>query len=297
MSKQMVLEGLRCRGARADEAMVIGRIIDGAFKHEKRTGHLLVKNFDKLEDIRVAYRVQDGVEELLGVCPIRHYPCHFGPTTLKAGGLSMVGVLPKYQKKGIGQFLLGCAEKYLSKEGFDVGLLFSGSPTFYQHQNWEVAVDHYFHTINAGSIPLDLDELGGLSLEARKLRESDFPAINELYENFNKDRVLTKVRDQAWWDKHHQRYTQESNPYYCFFNHSSLVAYVRVHPRVTGFTGAYLGKKTNDAYLTEYAIEPSIPVKEQRSIVEYLLAWLKDFAMQRVISLISTPLPDAYPLV
>nr|MDO8115089.1 GNAT family N-acetyltransferase [Candidatus Sigynarchaeota archaeon] len=295
-----IKERIYCRGATRADIDAFGRVIDNAFGRSRvhNTGPALAASIHDLEYIRLACHDHDGTEEILGACPIRDYPCHYGPMMLKCGGLSLVGVDPAYQRKGVGQALLANAENFLHAKGYDMCMLFTGSPNFYRHQGWELCVETYFCIIPAVKIPAIPagSKRAADKITVRPCTPADRLAIQALYEAFNKNRPLTRFRDDDWWSRSFSR----DPPWFknvIVATASDLVAgYARA--RLVPVPAPYALRYTEEPRvdITEYGVLPSKLPNLQRQIELELLAGIKAMAFEQGFPIIGTPLPGTYPM-
>lgn len=89
--------------------------------------------------------------------------------------LSPLGVLPEYQKQGIGAALVREGHRLVQEQGFELALVL-GHPTYYPHFGYET------HAFGASSVTLKREDLPESHLESREAVASDIPALMALWQ-------------------------------------------------------------------------------------------------------------------
>ncbi len=313
--KVVDLSELRCRGANETDIPTFGAVIDKAFGRHGIVGRgpPLAASIEKLSNILLVYREQGGTEQILGVCPIREYPCHFGPATLVSGALSLVAVDPAYHRRGVGQKMLACAEEHMYSHGFDIGLHFTGSPSFYQHTGWIQAVDAPFCELpvsatGADEKPAIREKSGAPKLSFRWLQSSDVADVARMYEEFNTDHPLTKVRDVGWWERRIDRQVTKRR-YLGAFRAGKLQGYLCLEMVIPADWKTSAVPGTDDIPLrgdssvkvpridvVEYATATSTSIEPRDPVLDAMLGHLKLLARRHDCRRIGTPLPATYLL-
>ncbi len=298
------MDDLRCKDTEKRDIPVLGDIIDKAFNRRGMTGTgaSLASSIGNLSNIRLIYWQHDGTQHVLGACPIREYPCHFGPAKLVSGALSLLAIDPAFQRRGIGQKMLRCAQEYMLGQGFDTCLLFTGSPSFYQHTGWAQAINEFYCEIPARAIHAKP------SLSTAVLQARDIPGIARAYETFNTNRALTKARDEAWWRKA-LNVNGLAPRFTCVADGGHLLGYGCIELVVpAGWKPP--GNASENAVpvrgnrlvreprveVSEYAITSSAPADVQGRVLDAILSRARDVAIESGCGTVGTPLPGSFPL-
>lgn len=249
-----------CRGAKEAEIEEIVRVTQSAFG-VPRTGDFasaLRYRLETFEDDRVVFHITPDGPKMVGSCPIFRYPLHFGPVTMMSGGIFMFGVRKEYQRKGVGQVLLEDCNTYLAKLGFELNMLFTGSPDFYRHKGYEMAglkPKYVLTPEQISAIPVEKMD----PIEIRNLTKADLPEICELYETYNQNRPLSRIRTLEYWTHTNTRNSAGfERDIHCVRRNGKLIAYYWGHSH----------EKTTE--IIETAFDPALSEEEKDTICRFL---------------------------
>ena len=126
------------RGCKPRELPDIIQRLDQEFVYNKQRSHSLSKRFPNIlslaniEQIRVA--VSNG--EICGAYVIKLFNWIVEKRVWRGAMVGMVWVDLQYRGMGIGLNLLSSAKQFLLKKGLDFGVLWTGTPKFYEHAGW-----------------------------------------------------------------------------------------------------------------------------------------------------------------
>ncbi|MBC7328939.1 GNAT family N-acetyltransferase [bacterium] len=139
--------------------------------------------------------------------------------TILLGGIANVGTHPKHRGKGYATALLQDSIRLMETEGYHLSLLFTGIQPFYERLGWREVPFPYLHI---PSLPKDLPPQTNI----REDSDEDIPKIVRIYNEFNENRNLTAVRDEAymrgwiWKWRHNQEVL-------VYEEDSEILAYIR----------------------------------------------------------------------
>lgn len=288
-SVKMEVPEYECRGMRpADRSQVVAATVS-AFGEARTQGY--GNHFDsrltKLDDLRVIVHHQVNGSKIVGCCPVCRYPMHFGSDiTFLAGGIYMFGIAHSYKRKGLGQKLLEDCNRYLTNEGFDLNMLYTGSPSFYAHKGYELGIHKPRYFLSVNDLPSIKNHDINDSYFIRPFQKENLSALIHIYELFNQNIPLTRIRDTDYWTKIYSRHSESmDNNIFCIWHQERIVGYIWTR----------LQKQSLD--VMEYAIDPFATFSKQQSIEQYILIFLMDLAKTKNITQIAINLFPRYSLV
>ena len=122
---------------------------------------------------------------------------------LRAGGIGGLLVHPNFRRQGFAQALMRDSEKYLTNEGYDLGLLFTiiGTP-FYERQGWIPVPLPLFEMSMSSCVNEEV-----LSKNVRRLEiERDLKVVASIYSSYIKEMTGPEVRKEGYWVSGPSRY-------------------------------------------------------------------------------------------
>ena len=120
-------------------------------------------------------------------------------SVIPTGNLSEVCTHSDFRRRGYGRALLRDCVDYIGSLGFPLSCVWSGVTQFYPCEGWV-----RFPLISTSLyVPLWRCELPPDVYVRRYRRGSDDPAVAEIYEEYNRNRNLSAVRDAEYWRLHH----------------------------------------------------------------------------------------------
>ncbi|MEE2658303.1 MAG: GNAT family N-acetyltransferase [Candidatus Latescibacterota bacterium] len=140
--------------------------------------------------------VVDG--RIVGALRIWDRQLHVGETPVRIAGIGGVCTDPDFRGRGIASALTNRAQHFMSREGFDLGLLFSWVPArFYRRLGWaSIAVEAFAVTMQAHPPEKrNHDWVASPFSEQRDLDE-----VVDLYRRHNAGRSGTTLRPRPYWD-------------------------------------------------------------------------------------------------
>ncbi|MHA1340988.1 MAG: GNAT family N-acetyltransferase [Promethearchaeota archaeon] len=293
------------RGLREEEYPKLREIMIRAFKMDPNSTHfdrfikIKVPNYENIRVLLKKFKCRDdpnGINEIIigGGC-IFEFNAYFGKEILKIGGLGYISIDPQYQKRGYGRKLLEEINKYMLKNSFDVGLLYTPSPGFYDKLNWIMGFSKHLFYINIEKIKEQQQTENRLVIKEENFSICNFKEdylndIKDIYAEFNKQFPMTPIRKYNYWKSQFQMNR-------LFFENMRVI---KQNKRVIGYFVVNLGSKysENDIELVEYGhkIRDFSP-KQREQIINIILQELIRLARQHNKKRIITPLPDNRPLI
>lgn len=181
------------------------------------------------EDIRVA--AVDGA--IASVVRIADRPIRFGSATLRLAGIGAVSTHPDYRGQGLASLVLEDAAHAMRERGFHLGMLFTGIQPFYARLGWTPVPQPGFRIMLAdpclGGRNSPLPDLGEGAV--RPFNESrDLPAVEAIYEAFNRDAYGPHLRSPEFWGCAHSR-ERHIMPALVAERDGETVAYASLQPR------------------------------------------------------------------
>jgi len=76
------------------------------------------------------------------------YWAHYGSVALQIAGMGNVATAPEFRHRGLAQMVLRQQILWMQRMGFDLSLLFTGIPSFYQQVGWHLFTSTPVHTLN-----------------------------------------------------------------------------------------------------------------------------------------------------
>ncbi|MGB9876847.1 MAG: GNAT family N-acetyltransferase [bacterium] len=114
-----------------------------------------------------------------------------GDQTILLGGIANVGTHPDHRGRGYATALLQDSIRLMNEEGYHLSLLFTGIQPFYERLGWREIPFPYLHS---SSLPQNISP----QPNTREEKDEDIPQIVRIYNEFNEERNLTVVRDEAY---------------------------------------------------------------------------------------------------
>lgn len=163
--------------------------------------------------------------ELASAIQIFPLKVRFGKETLKIAGIGNVGSRKKFRNRHLIQNILAEQTQWMTKEKFDLSLLFTGINPFYEKAGWD-NLPQNFYELSSEAVPsMSTDKYKVETLDPGN--ESQLSQIRQLYEHFNQKIWGSVERSEAYW-KGQLRWVQEK-PGGCLTasNGQKVVAYLR----------------------------------------------------------------------
>jgi len=120
------------------------------------------------------------------IIPMGHY---FGGQSVRAGGITAVGVAPDQRGSGVGRWMLQQSLEELHRQGVPIATLYPATTAFYRRTGFERAAQRLLY-----DVPLAEIGVRDYSLEAVPAGPSEYAAIKQLY-------VQQALRTSAFIDR------------------------------------------------------------------------------------------------
>ena len=122
----------------------------------------------------------------MSIIPMGHY---FGGQSVRAGGITAVGVAPDQRGSGVGRWMLQQSLEELHRQGVPIATLYPATTAFYRRTGFERAAQRLLY-----DVPLAEIGVRDYSLEAVPAGPSEYAAIKQLY-------VQQAIRTSAFIDR------------------------------------------------------------------------------------------------
>jgi len=165
--------------------------------------------------------------QVASVVVIFERPMRIGSSVVRMGGLGSVGTHPDHRKKGYSSQVLLDTADYLESAGFDLSLLFTGLNRHYAKAGWVT------YPVTLRSIDLSNWAQPDLAAETTDLSietcdyGTDLPILVEIYNQFNKSRTGTTVRNQVYWKNQPEWRGQDPTLFWVAKQNGQIVAYLK----------------------------------------------------------------------
>jgi len=148
----------------------------------------------QLDNTRVTI-VDGSIVSVVHVHPLRVRGRN-GETWLM-GGIGEVSTPPEHRRRGYSTMALRDSIVLMERIGCDFSMLGTGIHSFYERLGWR-RYRRDFLTFDPARVVLPGEGTGGL--EVREIDwGNDLPALQHIYEEYNRDRVGPRVRAEAYW--------------------------------------------------------------------------------------------------
>src|SRR4051812_34552045 len=107
----------------------------------------------------------------LGIIPMGHY---FGGQSVRAGGITAVGVAPDQRGSGVGKWMLQQSLEELHRQGMPLASLYPATTAFYRRTGFERAAQRLIY-----DIPLAAIGVRDYTLEAGPAGPDEYPIIKQ----------------------------------------------------------------------------------------------------------------------
>ncbi|HYD47760.1 MAG TPA: GNAT family N-acetyltransferase [Terriglobales bacterium] len=168
--------------------------------------------------------VDDG--RFVGTLQMLRKDIRAGASTLSVAAIANVYTTPAYRERGVASQLLELALAAAARERFDVSALFATRLPFYGQFGWRSQLRFFEYFIGEPD-SIDWSAPAGAVDSIEPFRLSDLEAVMALYDELNRHRSGTTVRDADYW-RGQLRYA--GNPHEDFLvarRGGALIAYAR----------------------------------------------------------------------
>ena len=165
--------------------------------------------------------------QVASVVVIFERPIRIGSSVVRMGGLGSVGTHPDHRQKGYSSQVLLDTADYLESASFDLSLLFTGLNRHYAKAGWVT------YPVTLRSIDLSNWAQPDLAAETTDLSietcdyGTDLPILVEIYNQFNKSRTGTTVRNQVYWKNQPEWRGQDPTLFWVAKQNGQIVAYLK----------------------------------------------------------------------
>lgn len=200
-----------------------------------------------------------------------------GPAVVRTGGIGGVETPWRHRRKGYARALMEDTTGFLKEEGFDAALLF-GIERFYHKFGYAPCMAEVLGEVRTRDAEEAVE--GKERLSARDMRETDLPAIIDLYNAANADRPLSIVRRPSRFTRFRQGSSWRTE------------AAVKV---LEGHNGRFAGYFVCDAYPEATTICDA--QTREPAVMWSVLAEAAQIAVERRDGTIAFALPSDHPLM
>lgn len=117
-----------------------------------------------------------------------------GQSVLMAGCMGSVGTGPQYRGMGLAHRILQAQTEYMKETDYDISLLLASKHAFYEKAGWRLIPETVYSIEKPASRELP-SEYDIIPFEPRYIDD-----LRAIYEQFNRNRTYTVVRDAAYWN-------------------------------------------------------------------------------------------------
>ncbi len=143
--------------------------------------------------------VHDG-DALIGIATAYPFELTVPGRTAPAAGVSWVGVLPTYRRRGVLSALMNSQLSTLHERGDEpVAVLWASEPQIYGRFGYGLASRHLRCTVPRGATSLLPDAPGDERLRLRLVAADDAKLLAPVYDEVRVARPGMFVRDEHWW--------------------------------------------------------------------------------------------------
>lgn len=163
-------------------------------------------------------RVNDRLAAAVQIFP---FFIHYKGMELKCGGIGNVAALPEFRGRQLVRTILRQQTKWMRRNGFDLSLLFTHIPDFYEKEGW--------YSLRGTSLVIEADRLPDYShdghCKVQLFKAADLTEVKHIYDLFNEERCGARVRTEAYWRGNLG--LKRSGEFLTAFKDGRLVAYLR----------------------------------------------------------------------
>lgn len=136
--------------------------------------------------------------ELAAAIQIFPYRAHYGKAVLRIAGIGNVATQPKFRHRGLAQMILRQQIAWMRDMGFDLSLLFTGIPSFYQQLGWALFPSAPVYTIDPQSLKVGHE--GHYQIRKTRPDGDTLPELMAVYHAMANGIPLARVRDRTYWE-------------------------------------------------------------------------------------------------
>lgn len=126
------------------------------------------------------------------------YRAYYGKAILRIAGIGNVATEPTFRHRGLAQMVLRQQISWMQDMGFDLSLLFTGIPPFYQQLGWALFPSAPNYTIDPQSLNVGQD--GRYQIRKTRPEGDTLPDLMAVYNAMANGIPLARVRDRAYWE-------------------------------------------------------------------------------------------------
>ncbi len=204
---KLIQGGFRVVEGRSGDHHAIVRLLVSLF-HQPSPAEFQAQIEHPLYEPNDRLLIKRGVQ-VVGHAQLIKREIHFGPLRLAIASVDDLCLLPEYRGQGCGTQLLAAAERRMVEDGAVLGMLRTGTPSFFQKRGWCVALRHSFSLAGSREIlsylrehePRTRDPLKPHAppLNIRMWRHVEQAALMRLYTENTRHSYGPLVRNDAYW--------------------------------------------------------------------------------------------------
>ena len=169
------------------------------------------------------FRVARLNGDIVGMLKIYRREIRWGDSTAVVGGIGDVVTHPDYRNRGFARLVIDDAIRYLTENGYELSILFSGLTALYRRFGWK---------------PLPQPLSSGTLEQFRLHREpkyqlrlfnpvSDLKEVSSIYESGNTGRHGSIFRTKEYWEAQLSWKREEAEAFFVALEQDAIVGYVR----------------------------------------------------------------------
>ncbi|SFD65804.1 Acetyltransferase (GNAT) domain-containing protein [Bacillus sp. OV194] len=143
------------------------------------------------------------------------------PLTFNVAGIGNVATMPANRGQKLGHRLLDKALSWMEEEAFDLSLLYTGIPSFYEKAGWHSIPENY-HYLYDKCEEQALED----GMKFTPVQHSDLPEIMEIYQNYSQRLNGPMVRTKEYWTQQLNS-MKEQDHFLVAKHHNQVTGYIR----------------------------------------------------------------------
>ncbi|GIP37258.1 hypothetical protein J31TS4_05380 [Paenibacillus sp. J31TS4] len=227
------MESIQIRSIHSrEELLEVYRLLDGCFPvgqayFQSRLDHDTAYS---METTWVA--VVDGV--IASTVQLFPYPFRVGSAELLAGGIGSVGTLEAYRGRGLSSRILEALTRWMERSGYDLSVLFAVIHPFYEKAGWTIVPEPKWK-LDVQRLPVDAPAPEDCTVQAIR-PEDHLPELGAVYDAFNRERTLTRIRPPAYWRDMLHWQASQGGAWSAAFRSGRMIAYGRLDKERNGIS-------------------------------------------------------------
>jgi predicted acetyltransferase len=203
------------------ELETVYRVWETAFPEEKQFFERRLQSEDKYDPETTWVAAVEG--EIGAAVQVFPYKAWMSDIQVKIAGIGNVATLPQYRGRGLTHAILHEQIKWMYKQGYDLSLLYTGIPAFYEKAGWHT-VEELFYNVPLKNIQLDTELAFAYTIAS--FSDQDLDGVRQVYRSCNKHRTGARIRTEEYWQKLMNRANDPHADFLTAKESGRIIAYV-----------------------------------------------------------------------